>query len=79
MLKFALVVLLLAVAIYVGIRMLQGDIPGRGGGGGGVRRPRPDPRPGPMPRPMAPDDDPEFLRELDRRRRQRRSQGETDD
>jgi hypothetical protein len=54
-LKFLLLVLFLGVAIYLGIRLLQGR-----GDDGGTR---------PVPRPMAPDDDPEFLRDLDRRRR----------
>lgn len=62
MLKVALVVAVLALALYLGIRLLQtrgNDDPGR-------TAPR---------RPIAPDDDPEFLRDLDRKRRQR---GETD-
>jgi hypothetical protein len=61
-LKLVLVVAVLAVVIYVTIRMLQGrgelDDPGRS-----ARRP------------LAPDDDPDFLRELDRKRRRR---GESD-
>lgn len=60
MLKFLLLVALLAIAVYYGIRLLQGERPGRSR---------------PAPRPLAPDDDPEFLRDLDRKRRQR---GETD-
>ena len=62
MLKVVLVVAVLAVAVYLGIRLLLtrgNDDPGR-------TAPR---------RPVAPDDDPEFLRELDRTRRPR---GETD-
>lgn len=62
MLKVALVVAVLALALYLGIRLLQtrgNDDPGRTA----TRRP------------IAPDDDPEFLRDLDRKRRQR---GETD-
>lgn len=55
MLKFLLVVAVLAVALYVGIRMLQGGGSGRPGDQGA--------------RPLAPDDDPDFLRELDRKRR----------
>ena len=55
MLKLLLVVAVLALVIYIGIRLLQGrgnDDPGKT-----VRRP------------TAPDDDPEFLRDLDRKRR----------
>jgi hypothetical protein len=61
-LKVLLFVALVAVVLYLGIRWLQG-------------RGRDDPgRAAPL-RPRAPDDDPEFLRDLDRKRRRR---GETD-
>ena len=56
MLKAVLVILLFAAVVYVTVRLLEarrGDDPGKG-----VRRP-----------PLAPDDDPEFLRQLDRKRR----------
>jgi hypothetical protein len=57
-LKLLLVVVILAVAIYAVIRLLQG----RGAG---------EPPAPPPSRPVAPDDDPDFLRDLDRKRRQR--------
>ena len=59
MLKLLLVVILVAVAIYLVTRALQ------------QRSGRPEPgrrRPAP-PRVVGPDDDPDFLRDLDRRRK----------
>ena len=61
MLKVLLVVVLFAVATYYLIRVIE-----RRGVTRPVRR-RPEPRP--QQRPVAPDDDEEFLRDLDRRRR----------
>ncbi len=61
MLKVLLVVVLFAVATYYLIRVIE-----RRGVSRPVRR-RPDPRP--PQRPVAPDDDEEFLRDLDQRRR----------
>ena len=58
--KALLVLLFLGAAIYVVIRLMQG------GSGRTVRRRPPT---GPPQRPIAPDDDPDFLRDLDRRRR----------
>jgi len=60
-----LYVILIAVAVYFVVRALQdrGDLPGAGA------RPRPR-RPRTPPKPVAPDDDEDFLRELDRRRRE---------
>lgn len=64
MLKFLLVVALFALATYLIIRVIQrrGVLPPT------VGRPR---RPGPRPQPriVAPDDDEDFLRDLDRKRR----------
>jgi len=60
-LKVLLVVVLFAVATYYLIRVIE-----RRGVTRPVRR-RPEPRP--QQRPVAPDDDEEFLRDLDRRRR----------
>ncbi|MFT3873990.1 MAG: hypothetical protein QM714_15320 [Nocardioides sp.] len=57
MLKLILLLLLLGVAIYLTIRQLQG--------GAGASLPK---QPKPPTRPVAPDDDVDFLRELDRRR-----------
>ena len=57
MLKLLVVVVVLAVAIYVVIRQLQGGRPAAGPAG-------------PPPRPLGPDDDPDFLRDLDRKRKQ---------
>ena len=61
MLKVLLVVVLFAVATYYLIRVIERR---------GVARPvrRPQARP-PQQRPVAPDDDEEFLRDLDQRRR----------
>ena len=60
MLRFLLVVALLALAMYLTVRVIQrrGIAPGSGG-----QAPRP------RPRAVAPDDDDDFLRDLDRRRR----------
>jgi hypothetical protein len=60
-LKFLLVVILIAVAVYLATRAIQrrGDLPT-------PRRPRPTQQP---PRVVGPDDDPDFLRDLDRKRR----------
>lgn len=67
--KVLLVVIVLAVATYLVIRFLQDrTLPGRPGGGSparGQQRPR---RPQTPPRPVAPDDDEDFLRDLDRKR-----------
>ena len=57
MLKFIVVVALVALAIYLAVRFL--DQRGRLDEGGSPARRRP----------VAPDDDPEFLRDLDRKRR----------
>jgi hypothetical protein len=58
-LKVLLVVGLLALAIYLVVRAVQR---------GGVSQPRRLPGRPPT-RPAAPDDDPDFLRDLDRKRR----------
>jgi hypothetical protein len=68
--KFLLVVIVLGVTIYLLVRVIQrrgiSSIRGRG----------PAPRPREWRRPPAPDDDNEFLRDLERKRRRR--QGESD-
>ncbi len=61
MLKVLLVVVLFAVATYYLIRVIE-----RRGVARPVRRPQPRPQ---QHRPVAPDDDEEFLRDLDQRRR----------
>src|SRR4051794_28748067 len=61
-----LVVLVVAVAVVV-LVMRAAAAPGRGGGGAGGARPARAPRPQRPARALAPDDDPEFLRELERR------------
>ena len=61
MLKALLVVALIAVAIYYGVRLLSRR--GLDGGGSNAKR-----------RPLAPDDDPDFLRDLDRKRREGREE-----
>jgi len=60
-LKVLFVVVLFALATYFLIRVIE-----RRGVARPVRR-RPEPRP--QPRPVAPDDDDEFLRDLDQRRK----------
>lgn len=57
MLKALFLVALLAVAIYLAIRFMTKK--GLDDGGSTARR-----------RPVSPDDDPEFLRDLDRKRRE---------
>jgi len=61
-----LVLLVVAVVVVVLVMRAAGTPP-HGGGRGGLRPPRP--RPQQPSRPLAPDDDPEFLRELERRTR----------
>jgi hypothetical protein len=60
-----LIVLVIAVVVVV-LVMRAAAASGRGRGMPPVRAPR---RPRPTARPLAPDDDPEFLRELERRTR----------
>ena len=67
MLKFLLVVLVFAALVYALMWALERRRAGGSGGGRGVRRPRRSP--GPAPRQVAPDDDEDFLRWLDRKRR----------
>ena len=71
--KFLLVVIVLGALVYLIVRLIQrrGFITRRAGSAG-----RTFPRP-PERRTIAPDDDPDFLRGLDRKRRRRR-QDETD-
>lgn len=64
MLKFFVVVAVFAAVTYLVTRMLQE----RGAGGSPAVRRRPQ-RPSEPPRPIAPDDDMDFLRDLDRKRR----------
>ncbi|GAB2871955.1 hypothetical protein [Nocardioides pacificus] len=64
MLKFVLVVAVFALAFYLTIRVIER----RGLQGGGGRGEGPGTRPAP-PRPLGPDDDPDFLWQLDRRKR----------
>jgi hypothetical protein len=59
-LKVLLVVVLFAVATYYLIRVIERR---------GVARPVRRPQPRPPQRPVAPDDDEDFLRDLDRKRR----------
>ena len=65
MLKFLVVVLVFAAVTYLVTRALQergpGDRPG-------LPRPKAPKRPSTPPRPVAPDDDEDFLRDLDRKR-----------
>lgn len=61
MLKLLLVVILVALTIYLVTRAVQ-----RAGGPELPKRPRRRPEP---PRIIGPDDDPDFLRDLDRKRK----------
>ncbi|MDF1606130.1 hypothetical protein [Nocardioides sp. YIM 152315] len=61
MLKFLLVVILVAIAIYLTTRAIQRR--------GVAPMPRPRPRRPEPPRVLGPDDDPDFLRDLDRKRK----------
>ncbi len=66
MLKFLVVVLVFAAVTYLVTRALQDRGPGEGPS---LPRPKPKPkRPSTPPRPIAPDDDEDFLRDLDRKR-----------
>jgi hypothetical protein len=66
--RFLLYLAVIGVAVYLFIALVQAR-GRRSGGQSGGRRTRPGP--GPRPRgPVAPDDDPAFLAELDRRRRE---------
>ncbi|WP_134740153.1 hypothetical protein [Nocardioides sp. 503] len=62
MLKFLLIVAIFAVTVYAVTRLLQQRGPG---GRPQVQRRRPQP----PPRVMGPDDDEDFLRDLERKRR----------
>ena len=57
MLKFLILVILVAVAVYMTVRVIQ------------RRGILPPAHRTPPSRPVAPDDDPDFLRDLDRKRR----------
>ena len=61
MLKFLLVVIVVAVAIYLTTRAIQRR--------GIAPTPRPRPKRPEPPRFVGPDDDPDFLRDLDRKRK----------
>ena len=61
-----LIVLVIAVVVVVLVMRAANAAGRRGQGMPPVRAPR---RPRPAARPLAPDDDPEFLRELERRAR----------
>jgi hypothetical protein len=60
-----LVLLVVAVVVVVLVMRAAGAPPGGRNSSGAPRRPRPQQ----ATRPLAPDDDPEFLRELERRTR----------
>ena len=63
---------MLVIAVAVVVMMMRATAANRGPdgpGGGGTRRPPRQPRPQGPARGLGPDDDPEFLRELDRRTR----------
>lgn len=60
MLKFLLVVVIIALAVYGCVMLVDRQL-------NGVKRP-PRPRRAQPKRPLGPDDDPEFLRQLNRRK-----------
>ncbi|GAA4684071.1 hypothetical protein [Nocardioides nanhaiensis] len=64
MLRFLLVVIVFAVAIYLVVRLMQE----RGVAPRSQRPVKRRPQPKPKPKIVAPDDDEDFLRDLDRRR-----------
>jgi hypothetical protein len=66
-LKFLLVVAVVGLVTYLAVRLVQRRLPG--GGTPAARRPLPGPRPKPKPKMVAPDDDEDFLRDLERKRR----------
>jgi hypothetical protein len=61
-LRFLLVVILVAIAVYLTVRVIQRR---------GIAPPSRRARPKPPPRVMGPDDDPDFLRDLDRKRKRK--------
>ena len=63
--KFLLVILVFAAVTYLVTRALQDRGPGERPS---LPRPKAPKRPSPPPRSVAPDDDEEFLRDLDRKR-----------
>ena len=67
--KFLLLVIVLAVTIYLTVRLIERR-GGRGGSFGATLNKRPN-RPTRPARPLGPDDDPDFLRDLNRRNRKR--------
>ena len=64
--KILLVVLLIALVVYGVTRMIERR---------GLSRPRRPQRPAQPPRQVAPDDDPDFLRDLERRKRREQEHG----
>ncbi len=78
--KFLLVVIIFAAVVYFLVRLAQRGLPWGGSGGNGSggqpRGPR-RPRPSTPPRVQGPDDDPDFLREIDRKRRLQRDDGDS--
>jgi hypothetical protein len=61
--KFLLLVILIAIAVYLTVRAIQRR--------GIAPTPRPRRQSQPPPRVMGPDDDPDFLRNLDRERKRK--------
>jgi hypothetical protein len=62
-----LVFLVMAIAVVVLVMRAAEKSAGVDGPGSGTPRPQRRPKPPRAARPLAPDDDPEFLRELERR------------
>ena len=70
--KFFLVIIVIALVIYGVTRLVETR--GHPFRRTTPRKPLLPPRPGPG-RPLGPDDDPDFLRDLNRRRREREDEG----
>lgn len=69
---YVLVGMLLIGALLFALWRMSGPANSSGGSRGGTARPTPPPMRKPARRePLAPDDDPDFLRELDRRARRK--------
>ena len=72
MLRFVVFIALFAAVVYAGFWLMDRRSKGGGGGGKSVRPPTPR-------GPVGPDDDEDFLRELDRKKRHSKDKQKKDD